>query len=220
MSNRTLTLNDALYDYLLSVSLQELPVLKELRERTAQLPMAQMQISPEQGQFMQWLITMLNARRTLEIGVFTGYSTLVTALALPSEGSIVACDISAEYTAIAQEYWRRAGVAARIQLHLQPALQTLQQLLDIGEANSFDFAFIDADKENYQHYYEAVLQLLRPGGVIAVDNVLWGGRVIDAAINDSSTVAIRAFNQQLHTDRRVSITLLPLGDGLTLVRKL
>lgn len=220
MSNRTLTLDDALYDYLLSVSLRELPVLKELRERTAQLPMAQMQISPEQGQFMQWLVTMLGARRTLEIGVFTGYSTLVTALALPADGLVVACDISAEYTAIAKEYWQRAGVSTRIQLHLQPALETLKQLLSNGEANSFDFAFIDADKENYQHYYEAVLQLLRPGGVIAVDNVLWDGRVIDPAVNDSSTVAIRAFNRQLHNDQRVAITMLPLGDGLTLVRKL
>lgn len=220
MSNRTLTLDDALYDYLLSVSLRELPVLKELRERTAQLPMAQMQISPEQGQFMQWLVTMLGARRTLEIGVFTGYSTLVTALALPTDGLVVACDISAEYTAIAKEYWQRAGVSTRIQLHLQPALETLKQLLSSGEANSFDFVFIDADKENYQHYYEAVLQLLRPGGVIAVDNVLWNGRVIDPAVNDSPTVAIRAFNQQLHTDQRVAISMLPLGDGLTLVRKL
>ena len=220
MSNRSIVLNDALYDYLLSVSLHEPAILKELRAHTAKMPLARMQISPEQGQFMHWLVSILGARRTLEIGVFTGYSTLITALALPDDGLIVACDISAEYTAIAQQYWQRAGVAGRIQLQLRPALETLQQLLDQGQTNSFDFAFIDADKENYQGYYEATLQLLRRGGVVAIDNVLWSGRVIDAGINDSSTVALRNFNRQLHGDPRVAISMLPVGDGLTLARKL
>jgi caffeoyl-CoA O-methyltransferase len=220
MSNRSINLDDQLYNYLLSVSLQEPLILQELRERTAQLPLARMQISPEQGQFMHWLVSTIGARRTLEIGVFTGYSALVTALALPADGRITACDISAEFTAVAREYWQRAGVAERIDLQLRPALETLQQLLDNGEADSFDFAFIDADKENYQGYFEATLQLLRRGGVIAVDNVLWSGRVADAKVNDSSTVALRAFNEQLHNDQRVAISLLPIGDGLTLVRKL
>lgn len=220
MSNRSINLDDQLYNYLLSVSLQEPAILQELRERTAQLPLARMQISPEQGQFMHWLVSTIGARRTLEIGVFTGYSALVTALALPKDGRITACDISYEFTAVAREFWQRAGVAERIDLQLRPALETLQQLLDNGEGNSFDFAFIDADKENYQGYFEATLQLLRRGGVIAVDNVLWSGRVADANVNDSSTVALRAFNEQLHNDQRVAISLLPIGDGLTLVRKL
>ncbi|HSB94840.1 MAG TPA: class I SAM-dependent methyltransferase [Spongiibacteraceae bacterium] len=220
MSNRSINLTDSLYDYLLAVSLREPEILKELRARTAKLSAARMQISPEQGQFMHWLVSLIGARRTLEVGVFTGYSSLITALALPSDGQIVACDISAEYTDIAREYWQRAGVAERIDLQLRPALETLQQLLDNGEANSYDFAFIDADKENYVGYYEAVLQLLRRGGVLLVDNVLWSGRVIDAAVNDSSTVALREFNLKLHNDQRVAISLLPVGDGLTLVRKL
>jgi len=220
MSNRSINLTDSLYDYLLSVSLREPEILKELRARTAQLSAARMQISPEQGQFMHWLASLIGARRTLEVGVFTGYSSLITALALPGDGRIVACDISAEYTDIAREFWQRAGVAERIDLQLRPALETLQQLLDNGEANSYDFAFIDADKENYIGYYEAVLQLLRRGGVLLVDNVLWSGRVIDPAVNDSSTVALREFNLKLHSDQRVAISLLPVGDGLTLVRKL
>jgi predicted O-methyltransferase YrrM len=220
MSNRTINLTDSLYDYLLSVSLREPEILRELREHTARLPAARMQISPEQGQFMHWLVSTIGARRALEVGVFTGYSSLITALALPADGRIVACDISAEYTDIARQYWQRAGVAERIQLQLRPALETLQQLIDDGNAGSFDFAFIDADKENYLGYYEAVLQLLRRGGVLLVDNVLWSGRVIDAQVNDSSTVALREFNLKLHNDPRVAISLLPVGDGLTLVRKL
>jgi predicted O-methyltransferase YrrM len=220
MSNRTINLTDSLYDYLLSVSLREPEILRELREHTARMPAARMQISPEQGQFMHWLVSTIGARRTLEVGVFTGYSSLITALALPADGRIVACDISAEYTDIARQFWQRAGVAARIDLQLRPALETLQQLIDNGEANSYDFAFIDADKENYLGYYEAILQLLRRGGVLLVDNVLWSGRVIDVQVNDSSTVALREFNLKLHNDQRVAISLLPVGDGLTLVRKL
>jgi caffeoyl-CoA O-methyltransferase len=220
MSNRSIELTEPLYEYLLAVSLREPPILAELRAETARMPLARMQISPEQGQFMHWLLSAMGARRTLEVGVFTGYSTLITALALPADGCVIACDISAEYTAIARQYWERAGVAGRIQLHLQPALDTLREQLDSGAAGTFDFAFIDADKENYQAYYEATLPLLRPGGTIVFDNVLWSGRVIDPAASDSSTIALRAFNQALHGDGRVAISMLPVGDGLTLARKL
>lgn len=220
MSNRSIELSEPLYRYLLSVSLREPPLLAELRAETARMPLARMQISPEQGQFMHWLLATIGARRTLEVGVFTGYSTLITALALPADGCVVACDISAEYTAIARRYWERAGVADRIQLHLRPALETLRAQLDTGAAGSFDFAFIDADKENYRDYYEAALQLLRPGGTLMFDNVLWSGRVIDPAATDSSTVALRAFNAALHQDQRVALSMLPVGDGLTLARKI
>jgi predicted O-methyltransferase YrrM len=220
MSNRTITLNDALYEYMLSVSLRESAVLKELRERTARLPHAMMQISPEQGQFMQWLVSTLQARRAIEVGVFTGYSALVTALALPADGELIALDVSAEYTDIAKPFWKRAGVEDRIRLRLGPALDSLHGMLASGEAGKFDFAFIDADKENYEHYYEALLQLLRTGGVIAIDNVLWSGRVIDESSNDRDTVALRALNRKLANDQRVAISMLPVGDGLTLLRKL
>ena len=220
MSNRTIHLDDALYAYLLDSSVHEPAVLRELRERTASLPLARMQISPEQGRFMFWLVQTLNARRTLEVGVFTGYSALITALALPADGEVVACDISEEYTAIAREFWRKADVDRRIVLHLRPAQETLDALLHQGQQGQFDFAFVDADKEGYEGYYEAILKLLRRGGVIAVDNVLWSGRVIDPADTDSSTVALRTFNRKLRDDPRVSITMLPLGDGLTLARKL
>lgn len=220
MSNRTLTLNDALYDYLLAVAVRETAEMRELRERTAQLPMAMMQISPEQGQFMRWLVGTLNARRTIEVGVFTGYSALATALALPPDGEMIALDVSAEYTDVGRPYWERAGVAQKIELRLGPALASLRALLAAGEAGRFDFAFIDADKENYDHYYEALLQLLRPGGVIAVDNVLWGGKVADGASNDSATVALRALNHKISGDARVAASMLPVGDGLSLLRKL
>jgi caffeoyl-CoA O-methyltransferase len=220
MSNRTIELTDPLYNYLLAVGVKEPAILRELRDRTAALPEARMQISPEQGQFIFWLLQTLQARRTIEIGVFTGYSALVSALALPSDGNIVACDISAEFTAIARDFWKRADVADRIDLHLRPALETLDELLQRGQRGQFDFVFIDADKENYAAYYEAVLPLLRRGGVIAVDNVLWSGRVIDPTVHDSSTVALRAFNKKLHDDARISLSLVPIGDGLTLARKL
>ena len=220
MSNRSISLNDELYQYLLAISLREPTLLAELRERTRQLPDANMQIAPEQGQFMQWLVGLLGARRTLEIGVYTGYSALATALALPSDGRVIACDIDPESTAIAQHFWERAGVAQRIELRLRPALETLAALLAEDRAGEFDFAFIDADKQNYGAYFDACLQLLRPGGVIAVDNVLWGGRVIDAAVNDSTTQAIRQFNEKIRSDDRVALSLVPIGDGLTLARKL
>lgn len=220
MSRRTIHLTDQLYDYLLDVGVQEPDILRELRDRTGAMKEAAMQISPEQGQFIFWLLQTLQARRTLEIGVFTGYSALVTALALPVDGRVIACDISEEFTKIAREFWQRAGVENRIDLQLRPALETLEKLLQQGQQNQFDFAFIDADKENYAAYYEATLQLIRRGGVIAIDNVLWSGRVVDPAINDSSTVALRAFNLKLRDDTRIALSLVPIGDGLTLARKL
>ncbi len=219
MGNKNLNLSDRLYDYLLSVSLREPEVLAELRQETAQLPMSIMQIAPEQGQFMALLIRLMGAQKALEVGVFTGYSSLCVALAMPPEGKLVACDISEEYTAIAKRYWQKAGVANKIDLRIAPALETLDQLLASGQANTFDFAFIDADKKNYPNYYEQALQLVRPGGLIAVDNVLWAGRVADPADQDGSTNAIRAFNQKLRQDERVRISLLPIADGLTLAMK-
>lgn len=219
MANRTVTMNDALYDYLLSVSLREPELLRRLREETAALPMARMQISPEQGQFMGLLIELLGARKTLEVGVFTGYSSLSVALALPPEGRIVACDVNVEWTSIARRYWAAAGVADKIDLRIGPAVDTLDALLQAGQADTFDFAFIDADKENYANYYDRALQLIRPGGLIAIDNVLWGGKVADPDVQDESVVAIRAINERLHRDERVMLSLLPIGDGLTLALK-
>lgn len=219
MSNRTLNLTEAVYDYLLDVSLRETDTMRELREETAPRSDANMQISPEQGQFMALLIKLLGAKRTLEIGVFTGYSALAVAKALPADGQIIACDVSEEFTAIARRYWAAAGVADKIDLRLAPALDTLQSLIAEGQENSFDFAFIDADKTNYDGYYEHALRLLRPGGVIAIDNVLWDGKLIDASINDDDTEAIRRLNQKLHKDDRVDLSLVPIGDGLTLARK-
>jgi caffeoyl-CoA O-methyltransferase len=178
-----------------------------------------MQIAPEQGQFMALLAQLLGAKKTLEIGVFTGYSSLCVALALPPEGKIVACDVSEEYTATARRYWEVAGVAGKIDLRIAPALQTLDQLLAACEAGTFDFAFIDADKDNYDGYFELSLQLVRTGGLIAIDNVLWGGRVADPQVQDSSTQAIRAFNEKLHRDQRVTLSLVPIADGLTLALK-
>jgi predicted O-methyltransferase YrrM len=219
VSNRTISLDDRIYEYLLSVSLREQPVLRRLRQETSRLPNASMQIAPEQGQFMALLIKLTGARKVLEIGTFTGYSALVMALALPPNGWIVACDVSREWTTIAQRYWAEAGVAARIDLRLAPALETTTALLDAGEALTFDFAFIDADKERYADYYEAALQLLRPGGLIAVDNTLWNGRVADPASQDADTLAIRTFNERLKDDLRIDLSLVPIGDGLTLARK-
>ena len=220
MSARTFTMSEDLNRYLLSISLRDTALLAELREQTARMPEARMQISAEQGQFLHWLVSTIGAKRTLEIGVFTGYSALVTALALPEDGEIVACDISDEYTAIARSYWERAGVSQRIHLRLAPALHTLRDVLARNGEGGFDFAFIDADKENYGAYFEMVLKLLRVGGVMAIDNVLWSGRVIDPANNESSTVALREFNRQVFADPRVAISVIPIGDGLTLARKL
>jgi caffeoyl-CoA O-methyltransferase len=219
MSNRTLSLDNALYAYLLDASLREHPVLARLRAETARHPHVNMQIAPEQGQFMALLVRLMGARRCLEIGVFTGYSSLAVALALPAEGRIMACDVSEEYTAVARRYWAEAGVAERIELRLAPALETLDALLEAGAAGSYDFAFIDADKEAYAGYYERVLQLLRPGGLVAVDNTLWDGAVADPDDQSADTLAIRAFNESLHRDDRVDLSLVPIGDGLTLARK-
>ncbi|QYX32161.1 class I SAM-dependent methyltransferase [Sphaerospermopsis torques-reginae] len=219
MAKQTIGLEQNLYDYLLSVSVREPEILTQLRQETAQLPMAIMQISPEQGQFMALLVKLLGAKKTLDIGVFTGYSSLVVALALPADGKIIACDVSEEYTNIARRYWEKARVADKIDLHIAPALETLDNLLAAGEAETFDFAFIDADKGNYENYYERSLQLIRPGGLIAVDNVLWSGKVADPEIQDNQTKKIRAFNQKLYQDSRITLSLVPIADGLTLARK-
>ena len=218
MSDRTLNLDDVLYQYLLDASLREHPVLAELRALTHRHPLARMQISPEQGQFMALLVKLIAARRTLEIGVFTGYSALAVALALPQDGCIVACDVSREYTDVARTYWEKAGVAAKIDLRLAPAVDTLDGLIAAGHAGRFDFAFIDADKTSYDAYYERCLTLLRQGGLIAIDNVLWGGRVAHPA-EDDDTAAIQALNRKLHGDARIDLSLLPISDGLTLARK-
>lgn len=220
MSRSTIQVTPSLYEYMLSVSLREPPLLEQLRRETEVMPHASMQISPEQGQLMGLLVRMLAAKRTLEVGVFTGYSSLSVALALPEDGRIVACDVSEEYTAVARRYWQAAGVEHKIDLRLAPALETLSQLVDDpSNHGTFDFAFIDADKVNYQAYFDASLTLLRPGGVIAVDNVLWGGDVADPQVIDEDTQAIRQFNSTLHTDQRVDISLAPIGDGLFLACK-
>jgi len=219
MSKRSIALTDSLYEYLLSVSLREPDLLLKLREETAADPAANMQISPEQGQFMGLLARLMGARRCLEIGVFTGYSSLVIALALPDDGRIVACDVSEKWTSVARRYWAAAGVAQKIDLRLATALETLDRLIADGNAGTFDFAFIDADKENYVGYYERALQLLRPGGLVVADNTLWSGRVADPENAEADTVALRHFNELLHGDARVDLSLVPIGDGLTLARK-
>jgi len=219
MSNRTISMTDGLYSYLLENSLREAPLLKRLRDETAAHPQARMQISPEQGQFMQLLTRLVGARRCIEVGVFTGYSSLAVAMVLPADGRILACDVSEEFTSVARRYWKEAGVAGKIELVLAPATETLDARLKAGEGGSYDLAFIDADKANYPAYYERILKLLRPGGLVLVDNVLWSGRVLDADDRSEDTQAIRAFNQMLGKDERVDLSMIPLGDGLTLARK-
>ena len=219
MAGRTINLDERLYHYVLEHSLREHPVQQELREATRNMPHAGMQIGAEQGQFMAFLVRLLGARRTIEVGVFTGYSALSVALALPDDGRVVACDVSEEWTAMARKYWAKANVADRIDLHLAPALQTLDKLVAAGEAGRYDFAFIDADKSNYLGYYERCLTLLRKGGLVAVDNTLWSGAVADPSNDDRDTVAIRAFNDAVHADPRVELSMLPIGDGLTLAMK-
>ncbi|MBF2070402.1 class I SAM-dependent methyltransferase [Fischerella thermalis] len=220
MNNKALGLDKTLYDYLLSVSLREPEILTQLRQETAQHSMATMQIAPDQGQFLALLVKLIAAKKTLDIGVFTGYSSLVVALALPADGKVIACDTDEEYTAIARRYWQKAGVADKINLHLAPALETLEKLIAVGEAETFDFAFIDADKSNYDNYYELALQLVRPGGLIVIDNVLWSGRVADPQVQDNRTNRIRAFNQKLYQDQRVTLSMLAIADGLTLAMKI
>lgn len=219
MSKRSLGLSDPIYSYLLSNSLREPDVLRRLREETANHEWSIMQIAPEQGQFMALLVEILGVRRAIEIGVFTGYSALAVALALPEDGRIIACDINKEWTDVGRRYWKQAGVDHKIDLRLAPAEDTLLTLLEQKQAGAYDFVFIDADKINYERYYELSLELVRRGGVIAVDNVLWGGSVADHNIKDADTEAIRRFNRKLHQDARVSISMLPLADGLTLARK-
>ncbi len=219
MANEKTFLPEKLYDYLQSVSVREAPVLGRLREETSKLPMGGMQSPPEHAQFLALLVQLVGARRTLEVGVFTGYSSLAVALALPNDGRILACDVSEEYTSVARRYWKEAGVDHMIDLRLRPALETLQQLIAERQHQRFDFAFIDADKANYEGYYEYALELIRPGGLIAIDNVLWHGRVIDAEVNDADTLAIRALNKKLHGDSRINLSMVPISDGLTLCYK-
>jgi len=219
MSRPNEYLPENIYDYMNSVSLREPAILRKLREETASHPMATMQIPPEHGQFLALLMQLTGARRTLEVGVFTGYSSLAVALALPDDGKILACDVSGEYTSVARRYWKEAGVDHMIDLRLKPALETLHELIAQRQHNRFDFAFIDADKANYEGYYECALELVRPGGLIAIDNVLWHGAVIDPEDNTADTLAIRALNKKLLGDSRVSISMLPISDGLTLACK-
>ncbi|MDR3491943.1 MAG: class I SAM-dependent methyltransferase [Gammaproteobacteria bacterium] len=219
MSDVTLNLTPQLNDYLQKMSVREHEILTQLRQQTHKMSMSQMQISPEQGQFMGLLMKLMHAKKTLEIGVFTGYSTLSVALALPEDGRIVACDINVEWTKLAKRYWDMAGVSHKIDLRLAPALDTLDALIKQGEAGTFDFCFIDADKLNYSEYYEKSLLLMRQGGLIAIDNTLWDGKVADPAVDDENTIAIRELNSKLLNDKRVDISLLPIGDGLTLALK-
>jgi len=219
LSARTLNVTGRLYDYLLAASLRDDRLLRRLRAETQRLPMGMMQISPEQGQFMALLVELLGVKTALEIGTFTGYSSLSVARALPEDGRLLCCDVSEEYTRIARKYWLEAGVAHKITLELGPALATLDRLIAEGRAESFDFAFIDADKGNYRNYYERCMTLVRPGGLIAIDNVLWSGRVADPKRQDADTKTIRAFNARLKRDARVSLSMLPLGDGVSLALK-
>ena len=217
--SRYFPIDERSYKYLLSVSVREPEIARRLREETQQLKNAQMQIGPDQGQFMQLLVQLLRARKTLEVGVFTGYSALWVALGLPNDGRMIACDISEEYTAVAKRYWKQAGVDQKIDLRLRSARDTLDELVKTGEAGTFDFAFIDADKTNYENYYERALQLLRVGGLIAIDNTIWSGRVADPREQDTDTVAIRRLNEKVFRDERVTLSMLTVGDGLTLAMK-
>ena len=220
VSSHTINLTDNLHEYLLRVGARESDAAKELRAETLRATRWHaMQISPEQGAFMQLLVRLIGAKQTLEVGTFTGYSALVVAEALPTDGRIIACDVSEEWTSIGKPFWQRAGVADRIDLRLRPATETLDALIDEGRSGEFDFAFIDADKANYDAYYERCLRLVRVGGVIGIDNVLWGGRVVKRRANDEDTQAIRALNEKVAADQRVDAAMLPIGDGLTLAVK-
>ena len=220
MSSRNAFIEESIYNYLLENSLRELPILKKLREETQKMPLGRMQISPDQGQLMAMLVRLLAPKKILEVGTFTGYSSLVMALALPKNGKIVACDISEKYTLMAKRFWNEAGVADKIELRLGNATKTLDMIIDEGLSGTFDIAFIDADKESYKIYYEKCLELLHSGGLILIDNVLWYGRPADPDATDADTVAIREFNKFVYKDSRVDISLLSVGDGLTLARKL
>jgi predicted O-methyltransferase YrrM len=219
MSARTLQITPALHEYLTRVGVRESTTAVSLRVETAKLPMAMMQISPEQAAFMQLIVKLLGVRRALEVGTFTGYSALAVAEAMPADGKLIACDVSEEWTSIGKKHWVAAGVAHKIDLRLAPAVTTLDQLLANGQANTFDFAFIDADKSNYDNYYERALKLVRVGGLIGIDNTLWNGAVVDQSRQDDDTKAIRALNAKVRDDQRVDVVLLPIGDGLTLARR-
>jgi predicted O-methyltransferase YrrM len=220
MSTRPTPLDDRLWSYLCRVSLRESPLLAELRAETAEMPSAQCQISPEQGQFMALLVRLIGARRALEVGTFTGYSSLSVALALPDDGCLLCCDVSEEWTSVARRYWEKAGVAHKIGLRLGPALQTLEAMASNGEKGSIDFAFVDADKTGYRDYYELCLKLLRPGGLVLFDNMLWEGKVADPHARDEDTRAIRELNELASRDERVASSLLQVGDGVLLAMKL
>ena len=217
MSSRSLGLTDTVYTYLLNNSLRESSACSSLRKATEDIEYSAMQVSPEQGQFMSFLISLLHVRKAIEVGTYTGYSALCVAQALPADGTLIACDVSEKWTSVGRKYWEQAGVSDKIDLRIAPAVETLTSLQE--EAGTFDFAFIDADKTNYLQYYELVLALLRPGGVVLIDNVLWSGSVADSDNQEESTQAIRAINTHIHADQRVDISMLPIGDGLTLARK-
>ena len=221
MSNETLMLTPQVYDYLVRQGVREPSVLRDLREATARQAgaAAGMQIAPEQGAFMAMLVSLIGARKTLDVGVFTGYSAAAVALALPDDGTVVACDISDKWSGLAREYWDKAGVADKIDLRIAPAIQTMDALVDASESGTFDFIFLDAEKTEYEAYYKRALVLARPGGLIAVDNVLWSGRVADDTVMDADTVAIRVFNEMVRHDDRVTLSMVPIADGLTLAQK-
>jgi caffeoyl-CoA O-methyltransferase len=219
LSNRTLSIDDRTYDYLCNVAVNEPELLSRLRQETAQLDYSVMQISPEQGQFMSLLIRLMGARRAIEIGTFTGYSSICIASAMPQDGELICCDTSPQWTAVAEKYWSLAGLENKITLYTQPAEKTLEMLLDEGAEKTFDFIFIDADKQNYIKYYEMALRLLRKGGMMAVDNTLWSGAVADPDNNEPGTRAIRRFNDMVKNDERVTKSLVTIGDGLTLILK-
>ena len=219
MSSRNVHIDEKIYDYILDNSLRDMPILEKLREETIKMPDGRMQISPDQGQFMALLVRMLDVKKIVEVGTFTGYSSLVMALALPENGQIVACDMSEEYTEVAQRFWQEAGVVDKIDLRLGLAVETLTEILSNGEAGTFDMAFIDADKRNYKVYYEKCLQLLRPGGLILIDNVLWYGKPARLEETDTDTIAIRNFNKNIYKDERVEMSMITVGDGLTLALK-
>ena len=219
MANQTIGLSDDLAAYVREVGIREPDVLARLREETAALPRHNMQIAPEEGAFLAMLVELVGARRCIEVGTFTGYSSLAVALALPDDGSVLCCDVSEEWTSIARRYWDEAGVGERIELRIAPASETLDALIGAGEQATYDFAFVDADKSGYDGYYEQLLRLVRPGGLIAFDNTLWGGDVLDEDTDDEDTRALRALNAKLARDERISICLLPVADGVTLARK-
>ena len=220
MSNDTIKLNENLRNYLINSSVKEPKVLRDLRRETSFLDESQMQISPEQGTFLSFLVQILGARHTLDIGVFTGYSSLVVALQLPQDGFVTACDTNVDWTNIAKKYWKMANIEDKVNLYIAPAIDTLDALIADGKEEMYDFSFIDADKISYQKYFERSLSLVRKGGVIAIDNVLWAGKVLDSHDNEPATRAIREFNKKLYNDDRVSISMIPIGDGLTLAKKL